>query len=303
MRTRLVGGMAAIAERAATLEDVVCSISKQLDKLYIYLNDFKECPAFFSSYKNVMPILGATACGDLNANGKMYFLQYEKEGLALTLDDDCIYPPHYALAFLKIFELFKRPVMACVHGSVFASNPKYYYERAMTFDGRKSQHYNNIVTLCGSGTAAFPIELVHGSEHDFFSETYVDLQLSLLAHRAKMPLVSIARPDNWLHFLGYHGLFQKTQRYISHHTKILKENVSLIQWEYIRALWREFLSSFASTDWSDIATKLELSPASIDFLNGHEYYNGHSAVLQMDKLIEFSQNLHCIDDPDARDNA
>lgn len=291
MRTKLVGGMAAIAERAATLEDVVGSIAGQLDVLYVYLNDFAECPAFFNKYGNVVPILAADARGDLSANGKMYFLQYEKEGVALTLDDDIIYPPDYVRAFTDLFDLFEKPIVACVHAGVLQPNPEYYYERAKSFNSLRPSLYNAIATLCGSGTAAFPIAFVHAAAHDFFSEVYVDLQLSLLAHSAKMPLVCMARTENWVTFLQYPGLFEKAKSHISHHTRILKENAHLIHWEYIRGLWRDFLSSFNGSDMVEVAVALRLSPASIDFLQGREYCNQYSAVMELSKLVEFSENL------------
>lgn len=292
MQTKLIGGLASIPEREATLERVVASIANQLDILYVYLNNYKNIPAFFKKYPHVRPLLSSQERGDLNANGKMYFLEYENEGIAFTLDDDIVYPKNYVDKFIEVFDTFKMPVMVCVHGSVFPQKVNYYYERSITFVSKSKQQYNNIVSLGGSGTMAFPVNVVKNNTHDFFSEVYVDLQLSLLAHQCRMPLISINRPEKWIKFLRYEGLWEITRSRISHHTYILQKHSHLVAWPYIRSIWNDHIDSLKAQGVLNPYNVLNLGPASIDFLEGGEFYDDTLALILLSKLSELSDNLH-----------
>src|SRR5688500_13625155 len=91
-----IGGMATIPQREDSLPKVIACLSKQVDDLFLYLNRYKKIPKILAKFPNVHPILGTNHYGDMNANGKMYFLKYVKpHSYCFTFDDDIVFPSDY----------------------------------------------------------------------------------------------------------------------------------------------------------------------------------------------------------------
>lgn len=290
MQNNIIGSMATFPERAHVLEEVVTHLAPQFSRLYIYLNEYKEIPPFLARFANVVPVLGKETFGDISANGKMYFLTQESDGIAFTLDDDFIYPSDYVENFLRIFDLFSCNVCLCVHGSLFLNNPTYYYERMITYSVNEACKYNNIVNIVGSGTSAFPINLYNGIKYNFTGNVFVDLNISLRALSKKIPLISIKRDTEWVKIIRMKGLFEYNRTKITHHTHILHKNTDYIKWEYIRKLWYELFDKEHMT-LEQAARKFSLSPTSMDFLGGRPALSEQSFVTQLQKLVEFANNL------------
>ncbi len=282
--------MATLQARTDTLEAVLDSISPQLTILYVYLNDHSSIPNFFSKYKNIVPILASEAYGDLSANGKMFFLEKEKDGIAFTLDDDFIYPKNYVKSFFHVFEKFHFTACLCVHGSLVPENPSYYYERNVGFDSKNYYQYNHIANLIGSGTCAFPIKMLDGN-YDFRNQVFVDLQISLAALRASHPIVSIARPEAWVTDLHHPGLWEHHRETITHHTRIMANNKHLFKYERLRKIWHSLMPKIKCEEES-VYKYLNLSPESVDFLDGKDFIFSDSAHRQLKRLFKFSNIMN-----------
>lgn len=290
MQNNIIGSMATFPGRAHILEEVVTHLAPQFSRLYIYLNEYEEIPPFLARFANVVPVLGKETFGDISANGKMYFLTQESDGIAFTLDDDFIYPSDYVEKFLRIFDLFSYNACLCVHGSLFTNVPIYYYERSITYVSHRYNRYNNIVNIVGSGTAAFPLSLYKNVKYNFNGSVFVDLNISLHSLYNKIPIVSIIRDNNWIMPIKVPGLWEENRTKITHHTHILYKNIDYIRWEYMRKVWYELLDKEHVT-LEQASRKFSLSPISMDFLNGRLALSDQSFVIQLQKLMEFANNL------------
>ena len=243
MQTRVIGSMATFPAREKTLTDVLDKLSPQMDMIYIYLNEYKYIPSSLEAYENVYPILGVDSYGDLNANGKMIYLEYEKEDCyVFTLDDDIIFPDDYVSKMVGIMKSMNNKIAVTVHGSIIPDDASWYYERTNVFGARKSLDYHTAVNLIGSGTFAYYSKMIPLNFTNFTNEVFVDLQLSLEALKNKIPLISVERDADWIVFIKYEGLWEQFKSELTHHTRILQTNTA---WRLfnVKDVWKHFLLS------------------------------------------------------------
>src|SRR5262245_46309979 len=87
----IVAGMATMPSRAATFPHAIRSIIRQVDKLYLYLDGFSECPAPARNDARIVPLFSRDF-PNLHANGKLLGLALEKNScLYVSVDDDIYY--------------------------------------------------------------------------------------------------------------------------------------------------------------------------------------------------------------------
>ena len=91
-----IANIASRKARAKGLKTTIAAVAPQVDKLFVYLNDYNAVPKWFEEYENVIPILASWAIGDIRDLGKFYMLRViDYPCLYLTVDDDILYPPDY----------------------------------------------------------------------------------------------------------------------------------------------------------------------------------------------------------------
>ncbi|RDH85876.1 MAG: hypothetical protein DIZ78_09845 [endosymbiont of Escarpia spicata] len=283
--------MATFPGRVETLDLVVKNLSKQLDALYIYLNEFEETPEFLTQYENVYPILGKDTFGDLVANGKMIFLDYEKDDyIAFTLDDDIVFPDDYVEHMSALLESMNYRVGLTVHGSIIPDTASWYYERTHVFGAKKSLNYHTAVNLVGSGTFVYHSKSIPLDFDDFTREVYVDLHLSLAAFNNGIPLMAIKRETNWLKFIKYTGLWEQFKVGVTHHTRIMQDS-DLWRLSNIQNVWKDFLAA-GGDDWFTYSTNNELD---LDFCasiySKSIPLNWRGSRVSMQKALIFSQEF------------
>jgi hypothetical protein len=241
MLVRKIGSMATFPGREKTLEDVIKRLVPQLDRIYIYLNEYKKIPTFLEKYPNVKPVLGADTYGNLNANGKMIFLDYEESDcLVFTLDDDILFPNDYVQIMSSYMAAFNYRAGLTVHGSIIPDVASWYYERTHVLGARKNLSYHHAINLVGSGTFVFMKNSIPVEFHQFTQDIYVDLALSLAALKNNVPLMAVKRPENWIEFIRYEGLWEKFKGEVTHHTQILQKS-NAWRLDHVKSVWSEFL--------------------------------------------------------------
>jgi len=280
--------MATISSRLPTLKAVIDSIAPQLSVLYVYLNDHKKIPSFFDELENVVPILGKSRYGDLNANGKMMFLEQEHSGIAFTLDDDIIYPENYVSSFLSAFENFDNRAVLTVHGSVIPDMASWYYERSCVYPMREALEKRMPVNLVGSGTCAFPIDRLALNAENFKNLVFVDLHISLAALKAGIPLVAIDRPALWLTPVAYEGLWEQFKAEITHHTHILRSETVWKSFS-LRKIWTDFFDSLRDRGVSDPIAALNLSTDVLGFANDEFVSSSSDDLIFIKKYYGFNK--------------
>lgn len=263
-----IGGMATIPERIESLQQVLESVSKQVDILYLYLNNYTVVPSFIAKFNNVYPILGKDYYGDLNATGKMIYLDLlESDSYCFTFDDDVIYPDNYISYLTDVISSFNNKVALAVHGSITADHASWYYERHHIFYGGDKLHQHMAINLAGSGCFAYHSSAVKMQFDAFLEKVFVDLNISLSCLQQNVPLLAVKRDENWLTFIKHKGLWHKFSKILTHHTRIISETEAW-KLDNVKNVWYSFLSNHAGGDWFTYSTENKLDTDMCNFAMG-----------------------------------
>ncbi len=255
--------MATFPAREKTLTTVLDQLSPQMDMIYIYLNEYKYIPSCLEAYENVHPVLGIDSYGDLNANGKMIYLEYEKNDCyVFTLDDDILFPDDYVVKMVQTIKDMNNKVAVTVHGSIIPDDSSWYYERSDVFGVKRKLELHTAINLVGSGTFAYYNKTIPLEFEKFINNVYVDLHLSLEALKNNIPLLAIKRESGWIQFIKYDGLWEQFKSELTHHTRILQSHS---EWRLmnVKNVWKKFLL----TEATNIQTYLELHTLDHEFAN------------------------------------
>jgi len=198
IREAISAGMASIPTRLDLLPKVVSSVIDQVDRLYIFLNHYSEIPLCLKSGK--IEIFRSQDHGNQSARGK--FWQCEKiSGYFFTLDDDIFYPHDYVKRMVSQIEVYKRRALLGVYAESFkgkditnfynsAQKKKYALNAALEKDAP--------VHIIGTGTLAYHTDAIRLKLSVFKTIGGVDAWLAIAAQQMKVPMITIARPINWL---------------------------------------------------------------------------------------------------------
>ncbi len=197
----IIAGMATMPDRLLYLEEVVETIRPQVDVLRVYLNNFVDVPGFLRAGEAA---LSNTARGDLGAEGKFYWID-GKDGLGdythyLTIDDDLGYPRDYVSTLVDEFDARGAKAIVGVHGSEFddpledfVTSRKERYRFYEALGSAKSVH------LLGTATTILSRETIRlDLDNNFPLRNASDLQLAVAAQNQQVPMIAIARTENWI---------------------------------------------------------------------------------------------------------
>jgi hypothetical protein len=192
----VTASMASMPSREPLLRQTVASMLPQVDALNVYLNGYESTPSWIIHDK--VQVIHSRDFGDLRDNGKFFFLDALLHGYHFTIDDDIVYPPDYVQKCVLKIEQYRRQAIVGVHGVILA-NP---FVRFM--QGRTVSHFKRgtsrdaFVNLLGTGTTAYHTDTLGLSFADFPQPGMADVWLAIAAKRQRVPMVAIARPDQWL---------------------------------------------------------------------------------------------------------
>lgn len=191
-----IAAMATMPERLHLLEKVISSLRSQVDVIRVYLNNFEKIPPFI---KNKEALLSKDALGDIGDAGKFFWFDKESFDYYLTVDDDLLYPENYAATLIREFEKRRRKAVVGVHGFVFSEPIKSYVtSRSEKYKGTRALDTALPVHVIGTGTAILNPKTIRLSLKDFPRRNMADLQLAIAAQKQKVPMIVIARDENWL---------------------------------------------------------------------------------------------------------
>lgn len=187
--------LASFPPRKAMLRQVVASLIDQVDRIYIYLNQYDEVPSFLKHPR----ITVKTGGEDLRDNGKFFYVPELPSGYVFTVDDDIVYPPDYVQALIRKIELYGRKAVVGLHGTIFANPLVTYFAERTLLHFKHPLERDRIVDQLGTGTVAFHTSLWRPSHTDFSSTGMVDAWLAVGAARRGISMVAVGRKRNWLH--------------------------------------------------------------------------------------------------------
>ncbi len=202
----IVATLASLASRVDLLERVIKTLEPQVDALCVYLNGYKKVPKFLNTSKVAHAIL-STEAGWRGAEAKLWFWDralfaaapiWSDDDIALTCDDDIIYPRNYAERHCEA--LAARPgTMTCVHGSIMTEPFERYADSRMVARCREAMPADERVHIPGTGTMAFRRgDFDVNIARDVRWSHCVDVMTAIAAKAQGREIWTLARPRLWL---------------------------------------------------------------------------------------------------------
>lgn len=197
----IIANICSIPERANLLKQTLESLSPQVHQINIYLDRYKQIPDFINKCHPNVRIYSSTEHPDLRDNGKfLMFTDSIEECYYFTVDDDLVYPPDYIESLVRCIEKYSRKAVIGLHGVLLPEHPAGYfssYRKVHSFE--KELERDALVNVLGTGTVAFHSHLMQGLTVNYFKKSgMADLYLAIYCKDNLIPMVALARPDEWL---------------------------------------------------------------------------------------------------------
>ncbi|MGZ4954021.1 MAG: glycosyltransferase [Methylobacter sp.] len=197
----VVVSLCSIPERAELLKRTLASLAPQVDRLNVYLDRYESEPEFVRTcHPQVRVILSGEHPGLRDGGKFLPFSQIDKECYYFTADDDILYPSEYVRAMIRKIEYYDRRAVVGVHGVLLPDYPQGYFSGfRQVFLFKQALERDHLVSNLGTGTVAFHSSCLRGL--DYRSFTYpgmADIYFSVFCKRNNIPMVAVARPENWL---------------------------------------------------------------------------------------------------------
>lgn len=196
---KVIACMASFPARKEKMLLTIDSVVGNVDKIYLYLNNYQEVPVELKKYNNLEVTLGKDTKGDLRDNGKIYPFSVEKiEGYCFLIDDDIVYPPSYFNEFVRKIEKYNRRAVVGVHGVIFAKPFQSYFKNREVFHFKNENLVDVIVNQLGTGALAFHTDTLVPTLNKYIETGMADVFFAIEAKQFNVPLICIAHPAGWL---------------------------------------------------------------------------------------------------------
>ena len=195
---RIVGGMATMPSREATMRRAVASIISQVDRLYLYLDGYQEVPAHLSGNEKITPILSRDVPG-LHANGKFFGLSQETGPcIFVSVDDDFEYAPDFAGHLRNGLTRYDDHAVVGFHGTIFRQPVDSFRASRIGIPYNSRPREDRPVHALGTGAVMFDSRYLQFDVRGWRHTNMVDLCLAIEATKASLQLISLARRKRYL---------------------------------------------------------------------------------------------------------
>jgi len=193
--------LCSIPERAELLRQVLASLAPQVDAIHIYLDRYDSIPDFVRNCHPQVTVYLSKDHPGLRDNGKfLAFSTLAEDCYYFTADDDIVYPPDYVASMVRRIEDYERQAVIGVHGVLLPEQAEGYFtsfRKVHMF--KKELERDALVNNLGTGTVAFHSGLLRGLDLTHFGTPgMADLHLSVFCKQRDIPMVALARPEDWL---------------------------------------------------------------------------------------------------------
>ncbi|HSV98612.1 MAG TPA: glycosyltransferase [Sedimentisphaerales bacterium] len=193
-----------IPDRQEGLRGVIRDIEGQVDEIRILLNESETVPQDLYACRKVSRI-EISRTGELFASGAWTLLRPEDDAYVFVLDDDIHYPADYVPKMIASIEARQRRAVAVVHGFDFCEPYADCVRDRLVYRFESARSRDGVVDAGGVGTLAFHTDTIRPDLKDFPNPNFRDLWFSVLAARAGVPIVCVARDPHWLHSRDVQG--------------------------------------------------------------------------------------------------
>lgn len=233
----MIGGLATMPSRYASLESSIGSIACQVDHLYVYLDKYDEIPGLLKGYNNVSAILPADApfafedSGGWQAAGKFIGALHVHDCVYFTFDDDILYPLGYTNKLATSLEAYQYKALVGIHASTLCAPHQSYLRDKRRLHFEDHVRSDQRVDILGSGTLAFRTSTFMPDFRNWKCHALGhDLMVAIDAHRVGLPRIALARNRLYLKAIAQSqedSLYLRQQRDDSILTTIMRENSQL----------------------------------------------------------------------------
>lgn len=227
--------IASIPERRYSLESTIKSLLPQVDKIYLFLNNYDRVAAeqlYKISPKKIECAIGDNGYGDA---GKFYWAN-KVDGFVCTADDDIVYPPDYIQSLVNGIEKYGRKAIVSFHGRILKfPTISYYRDYENYFSFSDKLECDTFVHVAGTGCMGWHSRSVNISIKDFLSANMADIHVSIMAQKYKIPVVILSHEANWITgtFSPNNSIASRTMKNDSEQT----ERVNNVDWKLYSMMW------------------------------------------------------------------
>lgn len=190
----ITASMAAVPWREDLLQRVVESLLPQVDRLNIYLNEWKEIPGFLKHSK-INAVMSQNEVGDLGDKGKFYWCE-KITGFHLTVDDDILYPENYVEQLLHGLSRYPKSVVS--YDGTILNYPEFKKRNNSGTNFSKRCRKDIRVALIGTGFLAYNADELQIRLDNFKSHYWADGWFSLQARKANFRCIVLRHKQDWL---------------------------------------------------------------------------------------------------------
>lgn len=195
-----IAQIASLPDRVKLLKQTIESLEPQMDRIFVYLNNYKDIPRFINKSGKVFGILCDNTHGDA---AKFTDVEQYKGAYIFTCDDDLFYPSDYADTMIEGVNRYRCPVS--LHGVVFRQLPieDYYNDpNKVKYHCLKDVDHDIQAHVVGTGVLCYKHEHVPGlSLKDFELRNMADLWFSRYCKMRGIATVVLKHKANYLKYL------------------------------------------------------------------------------------------------------
>ncbi len=194
----IIGSIATMPTRNDTFREMLPAILEQVDRLYVYLDGFKEIPTILQKHPKIYPMLLPKKGGLHTCSRFLAPMQFRSEAIIVFFDDDIQYPSDYVEKIKNALVKYGRIAVVGFHGRVFRPPHVSYARDCVGYHFSDDLYEDLEVHLLGTGTAAFLSSAIKINPNKWRYKNMADLYLAAEALNSNLKLIALKREPNWL---------------------------------------------------------------------------------------------------------
>lgn len=204
-KEEIVASLATIPSRSGSLEKTINSLYSQVDRINVYLNNYKKIPKFLLQEK--IHVVQSQVYGDIGDSGKFWWCD-KVEGYHFICDDDLTYPEDYIEKMISKIEHYERKAIVGLHGSFFRQPFLRYHpsqrKGKKRASSKKTLHLlhslqeDTFVQMLATSSLTYHTSTIQVTKDDFEHVNMADVWFSLIAQKQGVPRVCIQKSEGWV---------------------------------------------------------------------------------------------------------
>lgn len=185
--------------RLASCQIALPHILAQVDRLYLYLDQYEHIPPELTQDPKVVPVLREPDQKRLKCAGKFVGLgMLSVPSLYFGFDDDIIYPAGYVDHLAAALRRHRYRVIVGIHGAVYSMPCQSYTKGRQMLHFAKGLAFDCVVDELGTGTLAFHTGCIKLDPWQWPYKNKMDLTVMLEGVHQGVPRIAVRRPADFI---------------------------------------------------------------------------------------------------------